>query len=267
MKIGVTQLCIPGPIDEVVGKTRDWGYDVLELNIKADDGVLHLGMSDAEKKAVAQKIADAGIELVSLVAGAVRPYSMLARDARERDNAVERCRQVLDTAAVMGANTILLVPGSLVPEVCYDEAMELVIDSLRKAAPHAERAGVHIGIEPVWNKFLVSPMDMKHVIEQVDSPFVGAYMDTGNMLFWNLPEHWIRILGAHIKKIHFKDFKRERMNIAFVQLRQGDVNWENVMREIRAANYDGPVISEVGGDEAQMAETARLMREIVAMAG
>lgn len=265
MKIGVTQLCIPGTIDEVVAKTTRWGYEALELGMRGEGGLLNLQTMEDEKREMARKVTDAGLELVSIVASPVPEFSLFSADEAVRAKGVDRCRFCLDTAATLGADTILLVPGRLVSETCYDVAVDLLIDSLRKIAPHAESTGVSVAIEQVWNKFLVSPLDMKHVIESVGSGAVGNYMDTGNMVFWNYPEHWIKILGPHIKKIHFKDFKRDGMTIAFTPLREGEVNWPAVMREIRNANYDDAVISEVGGDDELMARTCAVMRELLAL--
>ncbi len=264
MKIGITQLCISGTIDEVIKKTQEWGYEALELGMRSEGGILNLGTSKDEKKEMARKIADAGIDLASIVASPVAEFSLFHRAQKVRDKGIERCKLVLNnTASLMGANTILLVPGALVSETCYDEAIEFLISSLKKIAPHAEDSRVSIGIENVWNKFLVSPMDMKYVLEEVDSSFVGAYIDTGNMVMWNYPEHWIKILAPYIKKIHFKDFKREGMNIEFVPLKAGEVNWDAVMMEIKNAGYDGPVISEVSGNDELLAETANVMKDII----
>ncbi|MFC1582150.1 sugar phosphate isomerase/epimerase family protein [Planctomycetota bacterium] len=264
MKIGITQLCIPGTVAEVITKVTGWGYEVIELGMKTEGGILNLSQSAQEQKDMAAQISDAGLDLVSLVGSPVQEAgSMFAAEKGSRDAAHDACREVVDTAVRMGADTVLLVPGRLTGEVCYDEAMDLLIESLRAVAPYAEQAGISLAIEQVWNKFLVSPMDMKTVIEGADSKAVGVYMDTGNMLFWNYPEHWIRILAAYIKKIHFKDFTREGMTLKFVPLREGDVNWDAVMTEIRAAGYDGPVISEVGGEDEIHARMAEVMKEII----
>lgn len=263
MKIGITQLCVSGTVDEVVAKTKKWGYEVLELGMRSKGGILNLNTPAGEKKEIAGKITDAGINLVSIVALPVPEFSLFHGEGNVRKKGIDRCRVVLDTAALMGADTILLVPGTLVPETCYDKAVDLLINSLQKIAPHAERMGVNIGVENVWNRFLVSPLDMKAVIERVGNDFIGTYIDTGNMAFWNYPQHWIKILAPYIKKIHFKDFKMEGMTLKFTPLREGQVDWKAVMREIRNAGYDGPVISEVSGDDKLMAATARVMREII----
>lgn len=268
MKIAITQLCVPGTLDEVLEKTSKWGYEALELGVSEEGGVLNLSTSASLRKDIIRRIADRGLTLTSLVALPVAQHSLFDRTAGERQKGQELCRRILDMAAEMGADTILLVPGRLISETCYDEAMTLCVESLRALAPHAEACRVNIGIENVWNKFLVSPLDMKFLIESVRSRHVGAFVDVGNIVFWGYPEHWIRILAPYLKKIHFKDLAIRGMNLAVVPLRQGSVNWDAVMREIRAARYDGAIIAEVeGGDDPAMADAAQVMKKLVAQAG
>jgi len=263
MQIGITQLCVPGTIEEVAHKAAAWGYAALEIGMKAEGGILDLATTVAGKRHIRETVRAAGLDLVSIVAGPVPDFSLFDNDAAVRAQGQERCRICLDAAAELGVDTMLLVPGRLKSENCYDTAMHHLTDSLRAVAPYAAKAGVVIGIEQVWNRFLVSPMDMKWVIEQTASPAVGVYIDTGNMVFWNYPEHWIRILARHIKKIHIKDFKRQGREFDFVQPGEGEVNWPAVMREVRAAGYTGPLISEAGGTDAQMAAAPALIRRLI----
>jgi len=268
MKIAISQLCVPGALGEVLEKTRRWGYEALELGVSEEGGVLNLSTPASRRKDIIRQIVDQGLSLTSLVALPVAQHSLFDHIAAERHKGQDLCRRILDMAAEMGADTILLVPGRLVSETCYDEAMTMCIESLQALAPHAEACRVNIGIENVWNKFLVSPLDMKFLIESVHSRYVGAFVDVGNIVFWGYPEHWIRILAPYLKKIHFKDLAVRGMNLAVVPLGQGAVNWDAVMREIRAARYDGALISEVeGGDDSAMADAARIMKKLVAQAG
>ena len=46
------------------------------------------------------------------------------------------------------------------------------------------------------------------------------------MVLYGYPEHWIKILGHRIKKVHFKDYRRDAKGLAgFVDLLAGDVDW------------------------------------------
>jgi hexulose-6-phosphate isomerase len=75
---------------------------------------------------------------------------------------------------------------------------------------------------------------------------VGAYFDVGNVLYAGYPEHWIRILNKRIKKVHFKDYRREAGGLSgFVDLLAGDVNYPEVIKALKEIGYDNYVIGEM----------------------
>ena len=74
--------------------------------------------------------------------------------------------------------------------------------------PGGERAKVLLNPENLWNKFLLSPLEMRSFVDLFHSPWVGAHFDTGNVMQYGYPEDWILTLGPRIKRVHIKDFKR-----------------------------------------------------------
>ena len=75
---------------------------------------------------------------------------------------------------------------------------------------------------------------MARYIDEIDSEFVGAYFDVGNVLLFGFPEQWIRILGKRIFKVHVKDFNTKVGNgHGFVPLLVGDVDWKEVRKALR----------------------------------
>jgi hexulose-6-phosphate isomerase len=105
---------------------------------------------------------------------------------------------------------------------------------------------VIIGIENVWNKFLLSPLEFRDFIDSFNSKYVGSYFDVGNVMLTGYPEDWIRILGNRIKAVHVKDFKRTIGNAnGFVGLLEGDVNWKRVVLALREINYDDYMVAEI----------------------
>lgn len=57
-----------------------------------------------------------------------------------------------------------------------------------RLAEYAEKKRVTIGIENVWNKFLLSPMEMRDFIDRIGSRRVAAYFDVGNVVRDGYPE-------------------------------------------------------------------------------
>ena len=107
---------------------------------------------------------------------------------------------------------------------------------------------VFVGLENVWNGFFLSPFDMARFIDELDSPKIGAYFDVGNVAVFSQPEHWIEVLGNRIGKIHVKDFllKGGKFSGSFVNLMQGSINWNAVVKELQSAGYDGFLTAELG---------------------
>jgi hexulose-6-phosphate isomerase len=174
---------------------------------------------------------------------------------------------MLRTAKVLGADTILhTLGGRPSPELYYHVAYANALRSLQELSLLAEELGVSLGVEYVWNGFLTSPMEMAQFLDQVASPCVGFYFDPGNMRIFHHSEHWVRICGRHIKKVHAKDFSWANYVVQWPPLLKGQVNFPAVMRELRAAGYDGALISEVPPSVASLEETAAAIRQLIDMA-
>jgi hexulose-6-phosphate isomerase len=111
----------------------------------------------------------------------------------------------------------------------------------------AERYRVNIGIENVWNKFLLSPLEFRDFIDRIDSPYVGCYYDVANTLLTGYPDQWIRILGSErIKKVHVKDFRTKIGTLeGFVDLLAGDVDFKAVIAALKEIGYDDYLTAEM----------------------
>ena len=111
--------------------------------------------------------------------------------------------------------------------------------SLAKLAPYAQAAGVCMGVENVWNKFLLSPLEMRRFLEEIHSDYVGAYFDVGNIIYIGYPDQWIEILGGLIRRLHFCDCRADGCGMSmFVDLFEGDVDFEAVMAAAKRIGYD-----------------------------
>ncbi len=239
---------------EAMELAKKAGYDGIELTLDAP-GSLGLTPETTEEELLALKnyAAELGLELPSVASSLYWAYSFTSDDPRERQDAYHTAVCQLKQAYVLGADTILVVPGSVavefVPErpvVAYDVCWNRALEAMKMLALEAEKYQVSIGIENVWNQFLLSPLEMKLFIDQIDSPWVGSYFDVGNVVYAGYPEQWIRILGTRIKKVHFKDYRRNPGGLnAFVDLLSGDVNWPEVMKAFGDIGYNGWATGEM----------------------
>ncbi|MCD6352057.1 MAG: sugar phosphate isomerase/epimerase, partial [Armatimonadetes bacterium] len=152
-------------------------------------------------------------------------------------------------------------------DVCYQRSKE----AIEELIPAAAETGVKLGLEPVWNMFLLSPLEWREFVDSFNSEWVSVYFDVGNVLLTGFPEQWIPILGSRITRVHVKDFKRSVGTLdGFCHLLEGDVNWPAVMAALREAGYDGWLTAEVGPQSPYAPEhlihvTAQAMDRILAM--
>jgi L-ribulose-5-phosphate 3-epimerase len=265
MKVGLSAIITPREwsFAQTVQEAKSAGYEALEV-VLADEGDLTMDTPPAQLEKYAAIAADEGMELAS-VAALVReaPKDLMTSDDALRAASIDTVRRCLDATAAMGVDTMLLTLGALSDDLYYHEAYANALQALQRLAPHAEAVQVNIAVEYVWNKFLLSPMEFARFCDEVGSRRVGLFFDTGNMTVFGYPQHWVRICGAHLMKVHFKDFKRQ--GYQWMPLLEGDVNFPAVMAELRAIGYGGPLLSEVAPSIASLEDTADAIRRIIEM--
>ncbi|MGO4372371.1 sugar phosphate isomerase/epimerase family protein [Paenibacillus sp. 2TAB19] len=254
MKKGINIWSFPSgmSIEESIVLAKDAGFDGIELSLN-ETGALSLESTEAEVRAIRRFADDTGIALSSLASGLYWDYPPTSERPEIRGKAIDIAKKQLEFAAVLGVDTILIVPGAVgvdfIPNaevVPYDRAYDNALEGFTKLAKTAEAVNVSIGIENVWNKFLLSPLEMRGFIDTIGSPFVGSYFDVGNVVYSGYPEHWISILNKRIKKVHFKDYRRQAGGLhGFVDLLAGDVDYPVVVAALESIGYDDYVIAEM----------------------
>lgn len=239
-------------IQECARIAKQAGFEGLELSLN-ETGELGLDATDKEVLGIKSMLEDEGLEIAGLATGLYWDYAMTSEDESKRQKAIDICKKQLELASAFGVDAILVIPGAVgvdfIPGseiVSYDKAYDRASEAIAGLVPHAEAAGVSIAIENVWNKFLLSPLELRGFIDTHNTPYVGSYFDVGNVVHSGYPEQWIRILGHRIKKVHFKDYRRQAGGLhGFVDLLAGDVDYPAVVEALSEIGYSGYVTAEM----------------------
>ncbi|GHV14596.1 hexulose-6-phosphate isomerase [Clostridia bacterium] len=249
MKKGINILSLPGhvKIEDAFSIVSRAGFDGIELYLDIDaKGTVKFTNSpdmDVDKvKALSEKYK---LKVTGFVTDALWANPLTSCDPETRKRGQSAVKVLIDYAEIFGADTILVVPGSVSADCPYDEAYDNALESLKILAPYAESKKVAIGVENVWNRFLLSPLEARDFIDKINSPYVGAYFDIGNVVVSGFPEQWIKILGKRIKKLHAKGFRGGYQNGAFVNLLEGDINWHRVTAALKAIGYNDYITAEL----------------------
>ena len=161
-----------------------------------------------------------------------------------------------------------VVAGDNTPYAAYIEAHNQAIDTSREAVkrliPTAEKTGILIALENVWNNLWVKPDLAQNFIASFDSPWVRSYFDIGNHVKYAPPEVWVRTLGKLIVKCHVKDFKLapDGHGGKFCDIREGSINWPAVRQALDEIGYNSWLTIE--GGSLSMAEHSRRLDLILA---
>ena len=240
------------PIKSAMEQASKMGFEGIELGI-ASQGVLTHNTSQAECEEIVREAEKHGLDISGVASGEGWTTSPTANDEDVRLKIIDFTQKALQITHWLGSDAYLFVPGAVevfflpdaevIPyDVCYQRASE----AISQLVPVAEKLGVAIAVENVWNKFLLSPLEMREFIDNFNTSQVGVYFDVGNVLLTGYPDQWIRILGPRIKRVHIKDFKLSVGNAdGFVDLLEGDVDFEAVKQALSEINYDGYVTAEM----------------------
>lgn len=264
-------LIVNHPTAEGLQKLKDQGFDGVEGGV--------IPVAEAEKcRAIAEKL---GMRIHSVLRGWAEFNST---DAAKVAASFKTSEDALRAAQGFGAEAMLLVPcriggvktpkprefqiefddktghlskvvaGDNTPFADYIKAHNHATDTSREQVkrliPLAEKSGVVIALENVWNNLWVQPAVFANFVGSFGSPWVKAYFDIGNHVKYAPPEQWIAALGPLIAKCHVKDFRLNDDpggNGKFVDIRTGSVNWPAVRAALEKVNYSGWMTIE-GGD-------------------
>ena len=256
-KTELKKALIGKPTEETLRRWKAAGFDGIESN---DRG------ASPEAAAKARKLAEGlGMKIHSMLYGWA---NFNKKDRFEQD--VAGVAASLRACQGYGAGALLLVPcriggtampqpwefeiefdkktghvkevirGDNAPYQEYIDAHNHAIDTSRRAVekliPTAEKTGVVIALENVWNNLWVKPDLFAHFIASFESPWVQCYFDIGNHVKYAPPEEWIRALGKLIVRCHVKDFQLnpDGHGGKFVDIRDGSVDWPSVRKELDA---------------------------------
>lgn len=233
---------------------KDCGYEQIECPTTPNQ------MDADAMKAASEKV---GLPIHSVMNMDHWKYPFSSADPAVVEKSLEGARTSIRNAHLWGASTVLLVPGVVNAQTSYKDAYVRSQVAIRKLIPLAEELNVTLALEEVWNKFLLSPLEFAHYIDEYNSPHIRAYFDVGNVVLYGYPQDWIRTLGKRIAKLHIKDFsfrhdKTSGNSIArWVSPGDGDIDWTAVYTALQEIGYQGTATLELRSGDADYLKEMR----------
>tara|TARA_B100000902_G_scaffold249438_1_gene236040 strand:- start:3097 stop:4152 length:1056 start_codon:yes stop_codon:yes gene_type:complete len=253
MKKSINLWAFPYPdkmnLRECLQLAKDAGFDGIELNYDLESDLSpKSGPKDFQEiRKMAEEI---GIAISGLCSFLFWPYPLTSNNPTERKRGMELAGLMTEAAHHLGTENLLVVPGAVhMPwredheptpnDICDQRAKE----AIGKLIPKAEKLNVHLNMENIFfNGYLLSPDEMIRFVDGFNSEHVHVHFDTGNIMLFQFPEHWIRILGNRIRNVHLKEFTKKGTDHSlesFRPLLDGTTNWPSVMEAFNEIDYNG----------------------------
>jgi hexulose-6-phosphate isomerase len=236
-------------LEQCLQLAKDAGFDGIELNYDLESD-LSPKSGPKEFAAIAKTAERIGIAVSGLCSFLFWPYPLSSNDPAKRARGLELAGKMVEAAHLLGTQNLLVVPGAVcipwrtdhepVPnDVCEKRAREAV----GKMIPLAEKHKVLLNMENIFfNGFLMTPMEMNAFVDSFNSEWVKVHFDTGNIMEYQYPEHWINLLGKRIQNVHLKEFTKKGTDHsleAFRPLLDGTTNWPAVLEAFDRTGYTG----------------------------
>jgi len=191
-------------------------------------------------------------------------------DAGYRQKQIDHTLKCIDIAYELGIPCIRLNSGRwntiqsfddlmtargeepILPGYQESDGFEWCIDSIEKCLPHAERCGVLLALENHWG-LTRTPSGLLRVLSAIDSPWLGALMDTGNFL-----ENPYEKLEAIAPETVFVQAKTYFGGGEWYTL---DLDYRRIAQILAKAGYTGYISLEMEGK----AEPIKAVAESIAM--
>ncbi len=254
MKKSINMWALPYPdkmsLKESFELIADAGFDGVEVNYNLE-GDISPEASEEDLKAIGRMARKMGVEISGVCSFLFWPYPLTSNDAERRARGQELSKLMIGAAKALGTENLLVVPGAVyipwnpepepVPnDVCEQRARE----SIQAVIPEAKKAGISLNMENIFaNGFLFSPQEMNRFVDGFNSDSVGVHFDTGNIMQFQFPEHWIDICGKRIRNVHLKEYSKlagtDFTLESFRPLLDGTINWPSVLDAFERVGYRG----------------------------
>lgn len=256
MKLGVFTVSTPDySPEECLTNLKNMGYDGIEWRVTEDDGDQSQPSfwSGNRSSMTAKELIEKAPALIKLAkdVGMEMPSLGAYLDC---DN-MENVKIHFEAAQSIGAKNIRISPGLFDPEKNYNEQIDIVKEQYSNIAELAKSYSVRAVIETHMRQLAPSISKAMTILSDLDPKYVGIMWDPGNQVVEGVEVYPMAmdIAGPYLAEVHAKNLRweagetengRVKWSGVSCPLREGIVDWPNLIQLLKERQYDGWIFFE-----------------------
>ncbi len=271
MKIGITSgVYLNFPIAEAVVRVARAGYNGIDVW----SGRPHIYRDDFTKddlNDLNRVLSDHDLEVSSFMPAFYRyPYDLSSPNLRIRQDSLTYMYQCIDSAAILNAGLVLIVPKQALFGQSIEDARARLTDCIADVCQYAQQYALMMGIEPAniaATNLINTSTDALQIIHSLNLKNLGVVLDTGhlNITKENVSEA-VSGLGEKLLQVHLNDNDGvEQQNLV---PGEGTFDFRALISILKEKEFDGYLSAELGfhytldPDDA-VNQTAQRMKEMI----
>ncbi|CAM5418539.1 MULTISPECIES: sugar phosphate isomerase/epimerase family protein [Streptomyces] len=262
------------PLLELPALVAELGYEWIELSPRDDVNpfFLHPRIDDATVRRFRRELSAAGVGISSVLP----LYKWSSPDEDERQAAVRYWKRAIQITADLGVNAMNSEFNGR-PEKA-DRSEGQFWRSLEELLPLFEREGITLALEPHPDDFIEDGHTAVDLIRGINSPLVSfLYCAPHTFHQGDDAPGILRHAGGLTTAVHLADTFDHTASSGLryivnppgsavrihqhLDIGQGEVDFDELFRELAANGFDGTLVSSVFAWEERAKESARFMRE------
>lgn len=171
-----------------------------------------------------------------------KPNNMAAKDVERQKRVLKYFKNAIDVACEIVANQVVVTSGWAYLNENVEEAYNRSVIMLKKVSEYAELKGMNLAIEalqPEESLIANNALELKKLIDDVDSPALKVCLDTGAMArAEDTIQTYFDVFGDKVIHAHFVDVDMEQ-ETTHLTWGDGKRSMEKDMKVFAKNNYQG----------------------------
>jgi len=172
----------------------------------------------------------------------------------KRDAEIASVKKWIQNAALIGAPHIRIFAGAAPKDLSKEEAKKLCVAAMEECAAEAGKHGIFLGLEN-HGGIVAEPKDLVDMIREIQSPWVGINLDTGNF-HTDDPYRDLEMCAPYAVNVQVKAEISKRGQ------KKENADLKRLVKMLRDVNYQGFVALEYESAEDPWTAVPRLLKEL-----